>query len=71
MVLNARGDGAVKVIVPTKSVKIARLTPLARRLVGNISATQAKPGASTHCNNQLLDSIKFDKAKTVEQGKRT
>ncbi len=49
MFLNANGDGAVKVIVPTKSENIAKLTPLARRLVGKISAVQAKAGASMHC----------------------
>ena len=48
MVLNASGDGAVKVIVPTNSENIAKLTPLARRFVGKISAVQTKAGASTH-----------------------
>ena len=57
MFLNASGDGAVKVIVPTKSENIAKLTPLARRFVGKISAVHAKAGASTHCGNVSIQSI--------------
>ena len=48
MFLNANGEGAVKVIVPTNTLKSVRLTPLARRCVGKISAVQMNVGASTH-----------------------
>lgn len=57
MFLNAKGEGAVKVMVPTKSEKMAKLTPLARKLVGNISAVQAKDGASTHYSVRRLDFV--------------
>ena len=57
MFLNARGDGAVKVIVPTKSEKIAKLTPFARRFVGKISAVHANAGASTHCGEVSVHAV--------------
>lgn len=51
MFLNASGEGAVKVMVPTKMLKRERLTPLARSCVGKISAVQINVGASTHCHH--------------------
>jgi hypothetical protein len=59
--LNANGDGAVNVIVPTKRANIARLMPLARRWVGKTSAAQMKDGASTH-----YESLSFKHEKKID-----
>lgn len=48
MLCSATGAGVEKVMVPTKYAKMARLTPLARSVVGKISAAQTNEGASMH-----------------------
>ena len=48
MFWKATGAGVEKVIAPAKKVKTARLTPLARILVGKISDAHTSAGASTH-----------------------
>ena len=48
MFLKANAEGEVYVMAPTKYAKNARLMPLARMVVGKISAHQMKDGASTN-----------------------